>query len=184
MSDVLFSERQLQFLARPRIGRLGTIRRDGTPHIAPVWYRFEGGAFLVLTERGSQKCKNIERDPRVEFCIDDDQPPYHSVVVRGRAVFEDAPGADWREALAIWYLGEDAGRICTTTTSCCASCRRRCLAGEVACCRWRSSWRGSICGRQRRCAVGTPALAAAPALPLFGSSASRAAHVLDWRTTL
>ncbi len=110
MNDGLFSQQQLRFLERPRIGRLGTIRRDGTPHIAPVWYRFVDGAFLVLTERGSQKYKNIERDPRVEFCIDDERPPYHTIIVRGRALFEEAPGREWREEMAIAYLGEDAGK--------------------------------------------------------------------------
>jgi PPOX class probable F420-dependent enzyme len=109
MSD-MFSERQLRFLEKPRIGRLATVRRDGSPHVAPVWYRFDAGQFLVLTERGSQKHKNIERDPRVEFCIDDERPPYHTVLVRAHVTVEDAPGREWREALAIHYLGEDAGR--------------------------------------------------------------------------
>lgn len=110
MSESLFSERQLRFLERPRIGRLGTVRKDGTAHIAPIWFRFDGGAFLVLTERGSQKHKNVERDARVDLCIDDERPPYHTVLVRGRAAVEEAPGREWREALAIFYLGDDAGK--------------------------------------------------------------------------
>ncbi len=109
MSD-LFNERQLRFVAQPRIGRLATVNRDGTPHIAPVWYRFEDGAFLVLTERGSNKHRNIERDPRVTFCIDDERPPYHTVIVYGRVTVHDAPGREWREEMAIHYLGEEAGR--------------------------------------------------------------------------
>ncbi|MDP9237404.1 MAG: PPOX class F420-dependent oxidoreductase [Chloroflexota bacterium] len=106
----MFSERQLRFVEKPRIGRLATVRRDGSPHVAPVWYRFDAGAFLVLTERGSQKHRNIERDPRVEFCIDDERPPYHTVLVHARVTVEEAPGREWREALAIHYLGEEAGR--------------------------------------------------------------------------
>ena len=110
MTEQLLSDRQLRFVEKPRIGRLGTTNRDGTPHIAPVWYRFDGGAFLVLTERGSRKHRNIERDPRVLLCIDDESPPYHTVLVRARVVVEDAPGRAWREALAIHYLGEDNGK--------------------------------------------------------------------------
>jgi PPOX class probable F420-dependent enzyme len=106
----MFDERQRAFLARPRIGRLATVGRDGTPHVSPVWYRFEDGVFLVLTERGSQKHRNIERDPRVEFCVDDERPPYHTVILRARVEVEEAPGAEWREQLAIHYLGEEAGR--------------------------------------------------------------------------
>jgi PPOX class probable F420-dependent enzyme len=110
MASSIFNERQLRFVDAARIGRLGTANRDGTPHIAPVWYKFDAGVFLVLTERGSQKHKNIERDPRVAFCIDDERAPYHTVLVRARVTVEEAPGREWREALAISYLGEENGR--------------------------------------------------------------------------
>lgn len=103
------SERQRRFIEQPRIGRLATIGPAGAPHIAPVWYRFEDGVFLVLTDRGSQKQRNVERDPRVEFCIDDDEPPYHTVIIRGRASIEPTRGAEWRLALAVHYLGDEAG---------------------------------------------------------------------------
>jgi PPOX class probable F420-dependent enzyme len=104
------SERQSRFVEKPRIGRLGTTRRDGSPHIAPVWYRYEDGDFLVLTDRGSQKHRNIQHDDRVVFCIDDERPPYHTVLIRGRARVEPEPGPAWRLALAVHYLGEDGGR--------------------------------------------------------------------------
>ena len=110
MTMQFLSDRQLRFVLKPRIGRLGTVNGDGTAHIAPVWYRFDDGAFLVLTERGSRKHRNIERDPRVTFCIDDERPPYHTVLVYGSVAVEEAPGREWREALAIHYLGEEAGR--------------------------------------------------------------------------
>lgn len=110
MTEDIFTESQRKFVTRPRIGRLGTTNGDGTPLITPVWYRFEDSAFLVLTERGSRKHRNIERDPRVAFCIDDEHPPYHTVLVTGRVTVEGAPGREWREALAIHYLGDEAGR--------------------------------------------------------------------------
>ena len=110
MPDVRFSDRQLKFVSAPRIGRLASIMPDGSPHVAPIWYRFEGGAFLVLTERGSQKHRNVERDPRVVLCIDDEKAPYHTVLVRGMVEIGESPPREWREGLAIHYLGEEAGR--------------------------------------------------------------------------
>ena len=104
------TERHERFVQKPRIARLGTINPDGTPHIAPVWYRYEAGEIRILTDRGSQKHRNIERDPRVTVCIDGDTPPYHTVLVRGRAKVADAPGPEWRLALAVHYLGEENGR--------------------------------------------------------------------------
>ena len=81
MSELL-SERQQRFVAKPRVAVLATVGRHGAPHTAPVWYRYQDGVFIVLTDRGSQKHRNVERDPRVELCIDDKEPPYHTVIVR------------------------------------------------------------------------------------------------------
>ena len=108
MADL--TDQQQRFVEKPRIARLATVGPEGAPHVAPVWYRYEDGAFLVLTDRGSQKHRNVERDPRVVLCIDDDRPPYHTVLVRGHAGIEPSPGPAWRLALAVHYLGEDAGR--------------------------------------------------------------------------
>jgi hypothetical protein len=107
----VLSEVQVRHVEKPYIATLATVRKDGGPHTAPVWYRYEGGAFLVATDRGSQKHRNIERDPRVELCIDDrERAPFHTVIVRGRATVEPHPGAEWRLALAVRYLGEERGR--------------------------------------------------------------------------
>jgi len=113
----LLSEGQVKHVLKPYIATLATLRKDGSAHMAPVWYRYEDDAFLVLTDVGSQKHRNIERDPRVELCIDDRaRPPYHTVIVRGRAHVEPARGAEWRLALAVHYLGEELGRRYVDTT--------------------------------------------------------------------
>ena len=71
----------------------------------------------MLTERSSRKARNIARDPRVELCIDDrERPPFHTVIVRGRATIEPYPGDEWRLALAVHYLGEENGRRYVETT--------------------------------------------------------------------
>ena len=108
---VTLSDRRLRHVQKPYIATLATVRPDCSPHTAPVWYRYIDGVFFVLTERSSKKARNINRDPRVELCIDDRQkPPYHTVIVRGRASIEPYPGDDWRLALAVHYLGEQNGR--------------------------------------------------------------------------
>ena len=110
MSELL-SERHVRFVGKPRIATLATVRRDGSPHVTPVWYVYEDGDFLVTVDKGSQKQRNIEHDPRVELCIDDrERPPYHTVIARGRATVEGPPSPEFLLALAVRYLGEDAGR--------------------------------------------------------------------------
>jgi len=111
MSLHRLDERQERFVAKARIATLATVGRGGGPHITPVWFRYEGGIFVVAIDRGSQKQRNVERDPRVALCIDDrERPPYHTVIVHGRADIAPAPSKEWRLALAVHYLGEELGR--------------------------------------------------------------------------
>ncbi len=110
MADVM-TDRQRRFVEQPRIAVLASVRADGSPHTSPVWFRYEDGVFKVLVDRASQKHRNIARDSRVELCIDDrERPPFHTVIVRGRASLRPAPDAAWRRAIALHYLGEDLGR--------------------------------------------------------------------------
>jgi PPOX class probable F420-dependent enzyme len=104
------TERQEEFVREARIGRLITIGRDGAPHVAPIWYVYDEGTFLILTDETSLKVRNIKRDPRVVLCIDDERPPYHYVIARGEAVLAPPLGEAWRLALAVRYLGTEIGR--------------------------------------------------------------------------
>ena len=52
----------VEFLAAPRIAHLVTLRPDGSPHVAPVWYEYVDGDFLIWTSRKFQKSKNLAGD--------------------------------------------------------------------------------------------------------------------------
>jgi hypothetical protein len=66
----------LAFLtARPRSAKLATVRADGRPHVAPVWFALDGEVIVFTTWRTTVKAANLRRDPRVALCIDDDAPP-------------------------------------------------------------------------------------------------------------
>jgi PPOX class probable F420-dependent enzyme len=49
---------------------IATLRGDGTVHLTTVWYRWDGEAFWVSTNRDRVKYRNIERDPRVSVLVD------------------------------------------------------------------------------------------------------------------
>ena len=111
------SERQLKHVQKPYIATLATVRARRRAAHRTVWYRYIEGVFFILTERSSKKARNIAHDPRIELCIDDrERPPYHTVIIRGRATIEPYPGDDWRLALAVHYLGEENGRRYVETT--------------------------------------------------------------------
>jgi len=53
-------------------GKLGTINKNGTTHIVPIWYTLdEEGNIIFNTGDKSVKAKNIQRDNRVRLCVDD-----------------------------------------------------------------------------------------------------------------
>jgi hypothetical protein len=72
------------FLAAPRIMRLGVTEPDGTPLVHPVWYTWEQEQFVLHIGTQSAKRRAIETQPVVYFTVDDARPG--SVFgVRGKA---------------------------------------------------------------------------------------------------
>ncbi|MEV4341319.1 PPOX class F420-dependent oxidoreductase [Streptomyces sp. NPDC049590] len=92
-----------------RTGKLSTVRADGSPHVAPVWFLLEGDELVLTTGKDTVKGRNLARDGRVALCVDDDRPPFHFVVLNGHAeVSEDlAELRQWATRIAARYMGED-----------------------------------------------------------------------------
>ncbi|MFP3986425.1 PPOX class F420-dependent oxidoreductase [Streptomyces sp. E11-3] len=92
-----------------RTGKLSTVRADGSPHIAPVWFLLDGDQLLFNTGKDTVKGRNLARDGRLALCVDDDRPPFAYVVIQGRAeLVEDL--AEVRAAatrIAARYMGAE-----------------------------------------------------------------------------
>jgi PPOX class probable F420-dependent enzyme len=99
-------------------GKLATVRADGRPHVAPIWFALdlstadEGspiGDVVLNTGRDSLKGKALRRDPRVALCIDSEVPPFSFVTIEGIAtISEDLPEvARWAAILGGRYMGAD-----------------------------------------------------------------------------
>jgi pyridoxamine 5'-phosphate oxidase family protein len=86
-----FSDEELAYLAKGRLGRLATIGTDGVPHVVPLGWAYNaeldaidiGGRDLAHT----RKFRNVRRNPKVALVIDDVVPPWQPrcVLIRGRA---------------------------------------------------------------------------------------------------
>jgi PPOX class probable F420-dependent enzyme len=53
--------------AREPIVWLTTVRHDGQPQSVPVWFVWDDGSFLIYSQRGKPKLRNIEANPRVSL---------------------------------------------------------------------------------------------------------------------
>ena len=72
-------------LDRSRTAILATVRADGRPHVAPIWFDLDGDTLVFTTGESTVKGRNMRRDPRVSLCIDDEEPPFHFVMIEGAA---------------------------------------------------------------------------------------------------
>lgn len=59
-----------RFLKTQQTMRLATVGGDGTPHVVPVWYMYENGAFYVGTHTRTAKARNVDKTGCAAFCID------------------------------------------------------------------------------------------------------------------
>jgi len=94
----------------PHTGTLATVRADGRPHLAPVWYDVDDdGSIVFNTGQDTVKGRNLGRDPRASFCVDDERPPFSFVVLDGVVELSGDPEEVRRIATRIGgrYMGAD-----------------------------------------------------------------------------
>lgn len=63
-----------------------TLMPDGRPQAQLTWIDSDGDCLLVNTEPQRQRCRNVERDPRVTVLIHAADNPWDWAEVRGRVV--------------------------------------------------------------------------------------------------
>jgi PPOX class probable F420-dependent enzyme len=100
----------LEFLrspARPAI--VSTVRRDGRPHAVPVWFDLDGTTVVFNTGAHTVKGRNLARDPRLGFCVQDDALPYAFLAADGVAELIDdlEQVRRWAARIGGRYMGAD-----------------------------------------------------------------------------
>ena len=100
----------LEFLSEgTRTGKLATVRTDGRPHAAPIWFVIDDGDIVFNTWHKSVKARNLRRDPRASMVVDYEYPPFGYVIVEGRAELSEDIEESRRVATIIGgrYMGQD-----------------------------------------------------------------------------
>jgi PPOX class probable F420-dependent enzyme len=68
----------------PHTGKLATVRADGLPHVAPVWFAVDDdGSIVFTTGEDTVKGRNLARAGYAAMCIDDERPPFSFVMLEG-----------------------------------------------------------------------------------------------------
>ncbi|MEO3747101.1 PPOX class F420-dependent oxidoreductase [Plantactinospora sp. B5E13] len=95
--------------AGTRTGKVATVRADGSPHIVPIWFLLDRDDVVFNTGKTSVKGRALLRDGRAALCVDDENPPFAFVTLRGRATISENLDEMryWATRLAARYLGEE-----------------------------------------------------------------------------
>jgi len=106
MSEAI-PEKYVDLLEKPAFGNLGTIMKDGSPQVTPIWVDYDGKYVRFNSALGRVKDKNVRRDPRVSVSLQDPANPYRYLEIRGRVVEITQTGADDHiDKLSQKYLGK------------------------------------------------------------------------------
>ena len=106
MSQVI-PEQYKDLLEKQAFGILGTLMKDGSPQVTPVWVDYDGKYVRINSAKGRVKDRNIRRDPRVAITLQDPANPYRYLEIRGRVAEITEVGADEHiNKLSQKYLGK------------------------------------------------------------------------------
>jgi len=115
MSEMTKDEIKKFLLQGTFTGKLGTINKDGTPHVVPIWYTVdEKGKIIFNTGDKSVKAKNIRRENRVRLCVDDQTPLFSFVTIDGIVELISSEPSEvykWAKIIAARYMGNDKAEV-------------------------------------------------------------------------
>jgi PPOX class probable F420-dependent enzyme len=108
-------------LRAEQVAWLTTVRADGQAQSTPVWFLWDGATFLLYSQPGAQKVRNVTANSKVSLHLGDDGAGGDVVTFEGAATVEpDTPRADRVEEYLAKYrtaiedLGYEPGPFART----------------------------------------------------------------------
>lgn len=105
-----FTPEQRNFLLHgTRTAKLATVRKDGRPHVVPIWFDLDGDTLVFTTWHTTIKAANMKRDGRICMCVDDETPPFAYIMIEAIASFVEDQEAllRWATRISGRYMGSD-----------------------------------------------------------------------------
>ena len=108
------------------VGHLATVREDGRPHVATIWFIVDGEEIVFTTWHTSVKGRNLRRTGYAAMDVCDGEPPFTAVQVEGPVEIIDDPELlrYWTGVIGGRYMGEERAQ---------EFAERNGVKGEVVC---------------------------------------------------
>jgi pyridoxamine 5'-phosphate oxidase family protein len=87
----VFTDKELDYLAGQRLGRIATVGADGQPHVVPTSFRYNPDLDAIevggLRMSQTKKVRDVQRTGRASIVVDDVLPPWspRMIEIRGTA---------------------------------------------------------------------------------------------------
>ncbi len=82
---IKFNKEEEKLLRKQDVARIATVSEKGWPQVTPVVHLYDNGAIYFITDYGSKKQRNIEKNNKVAVAVDVYSRQPQSVIVQGRA---------------------------------------------------------------------------------------------------
>jgi pyridoxamine 5'-phosphate oxidase family protein len=91
----VFTDKEIEYMAGQRLGRIATVGADGQPHVVPTSFRYntEHDAIDVggMRMSATKKLRDVQRTGRASIVIDDVLPPWQPRMIEIRGTAEVSP---------------------------------------------------------------------------------------------
>ena len=91
----VFTEKELEYFAGQRLGRIATVGADGQPHVVPTSFRYNPDSDAIdvggLRMSQTKKVRDVRRTGRASIVVDDVLPPWSPRMLEIRGTAEVLP---------------------------------------------------------------------------------------------
>jgi F420H(2)-dependent biliverdin reductase len=82
MNSIPLTSEQFDRIEKSQIIWLASVRPDGSPHLAPLWFVWHQGRTYICTPSETVKSRNIALNPRIVLSLEDGN---HPLIIEGEA---------------------------------------------------------------------------------------------------
>ena len=90
---------------------LSTVRPDGSPHLVPIWFSWDGESLLIASKPHARKVANIRAIPRVMLALGEPEEDFDVGLLEGSAEILSAPAAEILPAAHLRKYREEMAAI-------------------------------------------------------------------------
>jgi PPOX class probable F420-dependent enzyme len=83
-----------RLLASEPIVWLSTVRPDGTPHLVPIWFSWDGERLFVASKPEARKVRNLRQNPKVMLALGEPDEDFDVGLVEAEAELPTATTAE------------------------------------------------------------------------------------------